>query len=65
MNQIRTTRRSADSLPDSEHIIGVYTGGFTGAADQLQINVVVNWFDEVRQRVQWFERLDTSLVLIH
>ena len=45
-----TRRRNADSMPDGEHIIGVYTGGTTGATEAAQIQVVLNWFDEVRQR---------------
>jgi hypothetical protein len=44
------SRRSVDSMPDGEHIIGVYTGGATGAIEEAQIQVVLNWFDEVRQR---------------
>jgi Tol biopolymer transport system component len=44
-----TTRRNADSMPDGEHIIGVYDGATTGA-EAAQIQVVLNWFDEVRQR---------------
>lgn len=43
------TRRNADSRPDGEHIIGVYTGS-RGEAEAAQIQVVLNWFDEVRQR---------------
>lgn len=46
------TRRAADSMPDGEHIIGVYTGGTADGANQLQIHVVLNWFDEIRQRVK-------------
>ena len=45
-----TSRRNADSMPDGEHIIGVYTGGATGATEGAQIQVVLNWCDEVRQR---------------
>ena len=39
-------------MPDGEHVIGV-----TNAAQEsnaglgAQINVVINWFDEVRQKV--------------
>jgi len=44
------SRRSTDSMPDGEHIIGVYTGGATGTAELAQVQVVLNWFDEVRQR---------------
>jgi Tol biopolymer transport system component len=44
----RFTRREADSMPDGEHVIGVMvaSGGLPH-----QINVVLNWFDDVRQRV--------------
>jgi Tol biopolymer transport system component len=43
----RMTRREVDSMPDGEHVIGVMVGG---ASVPQQINVVLNWFDEVRQR---------------
>jgi Tol biopolymer transport system component len=44
------TRRNADSMPDGEHIVGVMSGS-QGAADlRTEIIVVLNWFDEVRQR---------------
>jgi serine/threonine protein kinase/Tol biopolymer transport system component len=45
----RPTRREVDSMPDGEHVIGVMVGG--GESRLPQINVVLNWFDEVRQRV--------------
>ncbi len=45
----RPTRREVDSMPDGEHVIGVLVGG--GESLLPQINVVLNWFDEVRQRV--------------
>ena len=45
----RPTRREVDSMPDGEHVIGVMVGG--GESLLPQINVVLNWFDEVRQRV--------------
>jgi hypothetical protein len=35
-------------MPDGEHVIGILTGGEPLSS---QINVVLNWFDEVRQRV--------------
>jgi serine/threonine-protein kinase len=44
----RVTRLEADSMPDGEHVIGVMIGGESLLP---QINVVLNWFDEVRQRV--------------
>ncbi len=45
----RPTRREVDSMPDGEHVIGVMVGG--GESLLPQINIVLNWFDEVRQRV--------------
>jgi serine/threonine-protein kinase len=44
----RPTRREVDSMPDGEHVIGVMVGG--GESQLPQINIVLNWFDEVRQR---------------
>jgi hypothetical protein len=35
-------------MPDGEHVIGVMVGG--GESQLPQINIVLNWFDEVRQR---------------
>jgi hypothetical protein len=49
------TRRNVDPLPDGEYIIGVMNRTASGrqqATELLsQINVVLNWFDEVRQRM--------------
>ncbi len=45
----RPTRREVDSMPDGEHVIGVLLGG--GESLLPQINIVLNWFDDVRQRV--------------
>jgi Tol biopolymer transport system component len=45
----RPTRREVDAMPDGEHVIGVLVGG--GEYLLPQINIVLNWFDEVRQRV--------------
>ncbi|MGQ0734511.1 MAG: protein kinase domain-containing protein [Acidobacteriota bacterium] len=42
-------RRNADAMPDGEHIIGVTGGRF--ADDANSITIVLNWFDEVRQRL--------------
>ena len=42
-------RRNVDSMPDGEHVIGVANTGVSTQA-QSQIVVVLNWFDEVRQR---------------
>jgi Tol biopolymer transport system component len=45
-----TGRRNVDAMPDGEHVIGVVSAsGAEGFA--LQITVVLNWFDELRQRV--------------
>ena len=44
----RPTRREVDSMPDGEHVIGVMVGG--GESQLPQINIVLNWFDDVRQR---------------
>jgi serine/threonine-protein kinase len=47
-----TTRRNADPLPDGEHLIGVSLPASSQVAGGApQINVVLNWFEEVRQRV--------------
>jgi Tol biopolymer transport system component len=50
-----TSRRSADAMPDGEHVIGVMptvvVANVAAAAGGSQISVVLNWFDEVRQRV--------------
>jgi len=47
-----TTRRNSDPMPDGERIVGVATSG--NAVDLNQpvnaIVVVLNWFDELRQR---------------
>jgi len=45
----RPARREVDSMPDGEHVIGVMPGGSESLLPQ--INIVLNWFDEVRQRV--------------
>jgi eukaryotic-like serine/threonine-protein kinase len=47
------SRRNADSLPDGEHIIGVYTAAeVSGTVAPSSIVVVLNWFDDVRQRMR-------------
>jgi hypothetical protein len=48
-----TDRRSADAMPDGQHVIGVTsaTQSDSGAAQASQITVVLNWLEEVRQRV--------------
>ena len=45
-----TIRRNVDSMPDGQHIIGVTNGG-SDAARTAQINIVLNWFEEVRQKI--------------
>jgi roadblock/LC7 domain-containing protein len=46
------SRRNVDSLPDGEHIIGVTPSGQATTVNASSITVVLNWFDEVRQRVR-------------
>jgi Tol biopolymer transport system component len=46
-----TNRRNADSLLDGEHIIGV-TSVAEEAVAADEIVVVLNWFDEVRRKMQ-------------
>ena len=48
-----TDRRNVDAMPDGQHVIGVtsLSLGDAGASLATQVNVVLNWFDEVRQRV--------------
>jgi hypothetical protein len=46
-------RRGVDAMPDGEHVIGVAAAGvvqneFTPRTPQ--INIVLNWFDEIRQK---------------
>jgi Tol biopolymer transport system component len=45
-------RRNADAMPDGQHVIGVTLASpsESGAALASQITVVLNWFEEVRQR---------------
>ena len=42
--------RNSDPMPNGTHFIGVATESVSGG-DKLQLNVVVNWFAEVLQRV--------------
>ena len=45
-----TNRRWADAMPDGDHIIGITSPlGVQGAQNLAQIDVVLNWFDEVRR----------------
>jgi serine/threonine-protein kinase len=49
-----TGRRGADAMPDGEHVIGVAVAQIvqnSGAPRTPVINVVLNWFDEIRQKV--------------
>jgi len=48
-----TDRRNVDAMPDGQHVIGVtsLSQSDAGAALLQQINVVLNWTDEVRQKV--------------
>ncbi len=43
------TRRNVDAMPDGEHVIGVTSTNPLDSASQMII--VLNWFDDVRQRV--------------
>jgi len=50
-----TTRRNVDSLPDGTHIIGVSkvaTADTVAIDDASRITVVLNWFEDVKQRVR-------------
>ena len=46
-------RRNVDMMPDGQHVIGVLSQSATegSLAQQPQITVVLNWFDELRERV--------------
>jgi Tol biopolymer transport system component len=46
-----TGRRMVDMMPDGEHVLGVLLPGTVTTQEQSGIHVVLNWFDEVRQRV--------------
>jgi serine/threonine-protein kinase len=51
----RTSRRNADATPDGQHIVGVLprtTAARDPAAFPEQVTIVLNWLDEVRQRVR-------------
>ena len=45
--------RTFDVLPDGQHLIGVVSAGAaqSGATSAPQIQVVLNWFEDVKQRV--------------
>jgi hypothetical protein len=44
-------RRNADAVPGSDELIGVLVGSAAqGTGSGSEIVVVLNWFDEVRQR---------------
>lgn len=47
-----TVRRNLDMMPDGQHVLGVTSPVTLGSGEQAaQITVVLNWFDELRQRV--------------
>ena len=48
---VNTGRRNVDMMPDGQHVIGVMVQGALQAGGEQAITVVLNWFDEVRQRV--------------
>jgi serine/threonine-protein kinase len=45
------TPRNVDFMPDGERLVGVLVPGAAGGANSNEIVVVMNWFDELRQRV--------------
>jgi hypothetical protein len=45
------TRRNSDAMPDGR-ILGLMPAGAAQAGALLQINIVLNWFDELRERVR-------------
>ncbi len=45
-----STVRNYDFMPDGEQFLAVFSSGATGGAPP-QINVVLNWFEELKQRV--------------
>ena len=51
--QIPASVRTFDVLPDGKHFIGVVSAGQaqSGSAGAPQIRVVLNWFEDVKQRV--------------
>jgi hypothetical protein len=45
------TPRNFDIMPDGQHFIGIVNAGEVGASSApAQIQVVLNWFEEVKQR---------------
>jgi serine/threonine-protein kinase len=46
-----TARRNVDMMPDGQHVLGVTRGIDVTDGDRQEIVIVLNWFDEVRQRV--------------
>ena len=50
---VPTSVRTYDILPDGKHFIGVVPAGQarSGPASAPQIQVVLNWFEDVKQRV--------------
>ena len=47
----RTARRNVDMMPDGQRVIGVAPQSGLENAVQRQVTVILNWFDELRQRV--------------
>jgi hypothetical protein len=44
-------RRNSEMMPDGQHVIGVVNPILAGQYADAGIVVVLNWFDELRQRV--------------
>src|SRR5262249_12595428 len=44
-----SSRRAVDMMPDGYHVLGVLSD--QADVPDSQINIVLNWFDELRQRV--------------
>jgi hypothetical protein len=45
------TARPYDILPDGQHFIGVVPAAQAQSGGATQIQVVLNWFEDVKQRV--------------
>ena len=53
ITNVPATVRTFDVLPDGEHLIGIVNAGAaqSGTTTAPQIQVVLNWFEDVKQRV--------------
>ena len=43
--------REYDIMPSGEQFIMVFPSNFTESGERPQINIVLNWFEELRERV--------------